>query len=137
MLFAISTCNSWKVGVTLHPPSSLDCGLSVMLPLARRCRSWAVWSACALWRRVAQTRVAWRAFTRCWGEGDRDICFNASCFAETASLHSGVHHEESVGRVTSILDGMTCFIPVKILLEPYSQDRYGLSVKQDSQSLVR
>ena len=26
MIFAISTCSSWKVGVTLHPTDSLDCG---------------------------------------------------------------------------------------------------------------
>ena len=89
--------------------------LSVMLPLATRCPSWAVWSACALWRSVEQARVAWRAFTRCWR--DRDIYFHASCLAETASLHSGVHHEGPDGRVTSIRHGMNCFIPDKILLE--------------------
>ena len=115
-----------KLELRCTPPARLTVDhhcLSVMLPLARRCRSWATWSACALWRRVAQARVAWRAFTRCWGDGDRDICFHASCLAETASLHSGVHHERSVGCVTSsIRDGMNCFIPGTILLETYSQD---------------
>ena len=47
--------------------------------------------------------------------------FHAVCFARTAAVHSGVHHEGSEGLVISFLEGMNCCIPSSILFVRPSQ----------------